>query len=135
MKRTIGVDRGIGKSARSVASDSVPAETFQPKNDALVEEAPACGCADTSSFLGSVVSPRCGSSARGRAKGIAGSKLNAGKDAVSEPVDEAEDFIMAKARIEGDLGDDIGCRIECIRRGTVVAQIGRAWCRERNMNT
>src|SRR5208282_2012400 len=108
MQRSVGINRKIGKLSCPVTSDSAATKAMQAKNDVLIGEVPAGVGAKASAFFRSVVGSRRGSGARGRAQGRAGSKFHAREDPVREAVDQAEDLVMPKAGIKGNLGDDIG---------------------------
>ena len=52
-------------------------------------------------------------------RSVAVANFSAGEYAIGEAVEKPEDLVVSKARIESDLGDDIGRRIE---------RVGREWC-------
>src|ERR1700722_4544006 len=116
------MDGKIRHPARSVAADTAAAETLHTKYE-VMEEGPTRARTDSSAFFRGVISSGYGGQAG--ALGVAGHKLHAGEDAVGKPVSQAYDFIVPEARIEGDLGDDIGCGIEGVGSiDTIVATAG-----------
>src|SRR5580700_5975979 len=121
MKRAVCVNRGVRKPRRAVTSDSAAAETLHAKHDVLANRK-ACAHASTASVFGSVV----GSQSRGSADSqsvatYCARHLRAGENAVTEAVEQCEYFVVSETRIEGDLGDNIGGRIERVRGSGVIA--------------
>src|ERR1700690_3239172 len=114
----IGIDRSVRQSARSVTANSVAAEALYAEYDVVSDE-PTSARAHTAAFFGRVVSPRCRRQAG--AKRIAGHKLHAWEDAIGEPGKESIDFVVTKARIESDLGNDVGRGVERVGRRAVIA--------------
>src|ERR1700722_2297392 len=121
MKGAVGVDGCVRKSSGTIASDSAAPEALQTKGDVFIEKAPKSTGADTAAFLGSLERSRGRGCTGSRAQRVSSFKFDAREDAVSKPVHQAEYFIVAKARIESDLGDQVRRRIERVGRCCVVA--------------
>src|SRR5208283_614474 len=114
VQRAIGVDRDIRKASGRVASNSAAAEPFQTERDAL-GKGPACACAEASAFPGSVVGQERAGRGRWAARRVACRRcvvLHARKYPIGKAVDKSEYFVVAKARIERHLGNEIGRRVE-----------------------
>src|ERR1039458_1715783 len=124
MKGSVAIDRDIRKTRRSVTSDSAAAEAFYAKRDTL-GEIPARARTQATRFFRRTESVGYRSHAgRCAAARLCSEHLSAREYADGEAVNEPKDFIVAEARIEGNLRNDIGRRIEGVICGGVVAVAG-----------
>src|SRR6202034_470300 len=130
MKGAVAVDRSIGKSARSVASNAAAREAFHAESHAL-GNVEARACARTAAFLGSVV----GSHGRGNANSLtsascSGKDFTATENAIGEAISDPEDFIVSEAGIECDLRNEVRCWIERVSSCRVVAVAGAVFAQQ-----
>src|SRR5271163_3171719 len=98
MNCSVRIDREIGELACAVTADAAAPEAMQAENDVLVVKVPASIGAEASAFFREVVGSR-----RGGGADRADSRFDAGEDAVLETGRHAEDLVVPKAGIKGDL--------------------------------
>ena len=109
------MNRSIRKLSRTVTPHTATPEAMQAENEMLVVEGPASVGADASAVLRSVVSFVCIGRGR-RAARLARKILHAGEYAIPEAVEDSEYFVVSKAGIESQFGDNIGRGIEGVIR-------------------
>src|SRR5208283_5167111 len=126
MNRSVGIDCNIGEPSCAVTANSAASEAMQAKKDVFVVESPAGVGAKASTFFRGVIGACRGRGGRGASAYGVGARFHAREDTVGESVDEAEDLVVPKARIKGDLGDEIGCGIGRVKSVKGVVFIGGA---------
>ena len=103
----VGLDRHVCDRGVAVTTHASAPEAFEAHVKLLGEDGNAERAADAAADFGVVVGVGDGIGGRG-----AGRCARIVKDAVAEETADAEDFIVAPARIEGDLGDEIRSRVD-----------------------
>src|SRR5438270_9094800 len=94
MQTSVGIDRGIGKSAGTVPADSATPQTVDAEDNVLVGDGPSCINADTATVSGNLGgSESIGT--RGGAASAEGGQCDvfARVNAVAEAAEQTEDLI------------------------------------------
>src|SRR6184192_1085631 len=132
--RTVGPESEVGKLRRAEAADAVSANPLYAKIDLLVEQGPVSAGAETAASSSVVESPNaagsgncCGPGGLARASHLGSSRIHnigarvradnrTGKDAIAEGADDTKDLVVAKARIDGGLEDEVGSLVNTVAR-------------------